>query len=48
MSDDTSGVDLSGLHSELDKLKAQVCRCQHQGTCIACRGFEDIFSIICT
>ncbi|TMF15626.1 MAG: hypothetical protein E6I33_05930 [Chloroflexi bacterium] len=40
MSDDTSGVDLSGLHSELDKLKAQLCRCQHQGTCIACRGFE--------
>src|SRR5437868_12061799 len=40
MSDDTSGVDLSGLHSELDKLKAHLCRCQHQGTCIACRGFE--------
>ena len=35
-----AGVDLSGVHAELDKLKAQLCRCQHQGTCIACRGFE--------
>ena len=26
----------------LDKLKAQLCRCQHQGTCLACRGFEVI------
>ena len=34
------GVDLSGLHRELDKLKSQLCRCQHQGTCLACRGFE--------
>ncbi len=38
--DDTSGVDISGLHSELDRLKAQLCRCQHEGTCIACRGIE--------
>ncbi len=34
------GVDLSGLHRELDRLKNQLCRCQHQGTCLACRGFE--------
>jgi hypothetical protein len=41
MADDAStGVDLSGLHRELDKLKTQLCRCQHQGTCLACRGFE--------
>ena len=26
-----AGVDLSGAHAELDKLKAQLCRCQHQG-----------------
>jgi hypothetical protein len=38
----TPGVDLSGIHSELDKLKSQLCRCQHQGTCMACKGFEVI------
>jgi hypothetical protein len=38
----TSGVDLSGIHSQLDKLKSQLCRCQHQGTCMACKGFEVI------
>jgi hypothetical protein len=37
---ESTGVDLSGIHSELDKLKSQLCRCQHQGTCLACRGFE--------
>lgn len=37
---DQQGVDLSGLHRELDRLKTQLCRCQHQGTCLACRGFE--------
>ena len=42
MADETSGVDLSPLHRELDSLKASLCRCQHQGTCIACRGFEVI------
>ena len=40
MGDDTSGVDLSPVHAALDSLKAQLCRCQHQGTCLACRGFE--------
>ena len=35
-----SGVDISPLHRELDRLKSQLCRCQHQGTCMACRGFE--------
>ena len=40
MSDLSDGVDLSGLHREIDRLKAQLCRCQHQGTCLACRGFE--------
>jgi hypothetical protein len=35
-----AGVDLSGVHQALDALKAQLCRCQHQGTCLACRGFE--------
>jgi hypothetical protein len=38
----TPGTDLSGIHSELDKLKSQLCRCQHQGTCMACKGFEVI------
>ncbi len=36
----SSGVDLSGLHREIDRLKAQLCRCNHQGECIACQGFE--------
>jgi hypothetical protein len=36
------GIDLSGIHSELDKLKSRLCRCQHQGTCMACKGFEVI------
>jgi hypothetical protein len=40
MAEAESGVDLSGLHRELDRLKAQLCRCAHQGTCLACRGFE--------
>jgi hypothetical protein len=40
VADETPGVDLSGVHAELDRLKASLCRCQHQGTCIACRGFE--------
>ncbi len=40
MTDNESGVDLSGLHRELDRLKAQLCRCGHQGTCLACQGFE--------
>lgn len=40
MDEQNSGVDLSGLHRELDRLKAQLCRCQHEGTCLACRGFE--------
>ncbi len=40
MADQGGGVDLSGLHRELDNLKNQLCRCQHQGTCLACRGFE--------
>ena len=40
--DDSSsqGVDLSGLHREIDRLKSQLCRCGHQGECIACQGFE--------
>ena len=32
--------DLSGIHRELDALKSQLCRCDHQGTCLSCRGFE--------
>ncbi len=40
MAEERGGVDLSGLHRELDHLKNQLCRCQHQGTCLACRGFE--------
>jgi hypothetical protein len=40
MAEEAGGVDLSGLHRELDRLKNQLCRCQHQGTCLACRGFE--------
>jgi len=34
------GVDISGLHRELDRLKVQLCRCNHSGECLACRGFE--------
>jgi hypothetical protein len=34
------GVDISPLHREIDRLKNQLCRCQHQGTCISCKGFE--------
>jgi hypothetical protein len=34
------GVDLSGLHREIDRLKSQLCRCNHQGECMACQGFE--------
>jgi len=33
-------IDLSGLHRELDRLKTQLCRCNHSGECLACRGFE--------
>jgi len=40
MSEEPSGVDLSGLHRELDSLKSRLCRCGHQGTCLSCRGFE--------
>jgi hypothetical protein len=40
MPESSEGVDLSGLHRELDRLKNQLCRCQHQGTCLACKGFE--------
>lgn len=40
MPEPSEGVDLSGLHRELDRLKSQLCRCQHQGTCLACKGFE--------
>ena len=36
----SSGVDLSGLHREIDRLKSQLCRCQHHGECLACQGFE--------
>ena len=36
----SEGVDLSGLHRELDALKARLCRCAHQGTCLSCKGFE--------
>jgi hypothetical protein len=36
----TPGVDISPLHREIDRLKNQLCRCQHQGTCVACKGFE--------
>ena len=38
--DQSQGVDLSPLHRELDSLKRQLCRCNFQGECIACRGFE--------
>jgi len=36
----TPGVDISPLHREIDRLKNQLSRCQHQGTCVACKGFE--------
>lgn len=38
--DASEGTDLSPLHRELDRLKAKLCRCNHQGECLACRGFE--------
>ena len=40
MADPQPGVDLSGLHRELDSLKSRLCRCQHQGNCLSCKGFE--------
>jgi hypothetical protein len=40
MGDPQPGIDLSGLHRELDSLKSRLCRCGHEGTCISCRGFE--------
>jgi hypothetical protein len=40
MGDPQPGVDLSGLHRELDSLKSRLCRCGHEGTCLSCRGFE--------
>jgi len=36
----TPGIDLSGLHRELDALKTRLCSCGHSGGCIACKGFE--------
>src|ERR1700730_8656320 len=36
------GVDLSGLHRELDRLKNQLCRCQHQALCLARRGVDTL------
>ncbi len=33
-------LDLSGLHREFDRLKTSLCRCNHSGECLACRGFE--------
>ena len=42
MEQGSGGVDLSGLHRELDRLKTSLCRCQHRGECLACRGFEII------
>jgi hypothetical protein len=38
--DASEGIDLSPLHRELDRLKTRLCRCNHQGECLACRGFE--------
>lgn len=35
-----TGIDLSGLHRELDRLKRDLCRCNFAGECLACRGFE--------
>ncbi len=40
MDTDNDAYDLSGLHREFDLLKFRMCRCNHQGTCIACKGFE--------
>jgi len=40
MGEPQPGVDLSGLHRELDTLKSRLCRCGHEGTCLSCRGFE--------
>lgn len=36
----SESVDLSTLHAELDRLKAQLCRCRRMGECMACQGFE--------
>lgn len=40
MDQQQAGVDLSGLHRELDRLKRQLCTCNFSGECLACRGFE--------
>ena len=34
------GVDLSPLHSAIDKLKNEMCSCGHNNECMACKGFE--------
>ena len=33
-------VDLSGIHRELDQLKAGLCHCQRRGECLGCKGVE--------
>ncbi|HUY96770.1 MAG TPA: hypothetical protein VMW47_03960 [Verrucomicrobiae bacterium] len=33
-------IDLSGLHRELDRLKAQLCHCESRGECLGCKGME--------
>ncbi len=33
-------VDLSGVHRELDLLKAKLCHCQLRGECLGCKGIE--------
>jgi hypothetical protein len=40
MESQPAAVDLSGLYRELDRVNAQLCRCQQRGECLACRGFE--------
>lgn len=35
-------IDLSGVHTELDRLKRQICHCQLRGECLGCKGVEMI------
>ena len=34
------GVDISGLHRELDRLKVQLCRCGHSSLCVCLRALQ--------
>lgn len=40
MSESQPGVDLSEVHSALDRLRRQLCHCGMKGECLGCKGVE--------